>query len=98
MMYLLTYNWGWMLAAGLLGFAMGWIAVVQRGAGLSTVMLKKCAVLAAALVLVSLFKLLPGRAGYALDLALVMFAVYLVGCAAGSGLRHQVVSRAAPSA
>ena len=34
--------------------------------------------------------------GYWLDLGLVMFAVYVAGCAVGSWLRHQVVSRTAP--
>jgi len=96
MTYLATFHWGWLLAAGLLGLLMGWIAVVHRGQGLSDVMMKKYAVFIAALVLASLFKLIPGRAGYWLDLALVMLAVYLVGCAAGSWLRHQVVSRGAP--
>jgi hypothetical protein len=35
----------------------------------------------------------PGRPGYWLDLGLVLFAVYLVGCAIGSWLRDRVVSR-----
>ena len=95
MVYLLTYHWAWMLAATFAGFAMGWVAVIQRNLGLSDEMMTKYAVFIGALLLVSLFKLLPGRAGYWLDLALVMFVVYLVGCVAGSWLRHQVVSRGA---
>ena len=35
MAYLATFYWGWLLASLLLGFAMGWISVVQRGEGVS---------------------------------------------------------------
>ena len=35
MAYLTTFYWGWLLASLLLGFAMGWISVVQRGEGVS---------------------------------------------------------------
>ena len=35
MVYLATFHWGWLLASLLLGFAMGWIAVVHRGQGVS---------------------------------------------------------------
>ena len=35
MAYLATFHWGWLLASLLLGLAMGWIAVVQRGQGVS---------------------------------------------------------------
>ena len=37
MVYLATFHWGWLLASLLLGFAMGWIAVVHRGQGVSKV-------------------------------------------------------------
>ncbi len=98
MAYMATYNWVWLLGSAFIGFAMGWIAVVQRGDGLSTELMKKLAVLVAALVLLSLTRLIPDRAGYGLDLALVMFGVYLVGCAIGSGLRSWVVSRGSAAA
>jgi len=98
MIYLATFNWGWLLAAALLGLAMGWIAVVQRGQGWSGVTMRKVAVFVAALILASVFHLAPGRPGYWLDLGLVMFAAYVVGCAVGSWLRSLVVSRPAPSA
>ena len=35
MAYLMTFHWGWLLASVLLGFAMGWIAVVQHGEGIT---------------------------------------------------------------
>ncbi|MEA2922568.1 MAG: hypothetical protein QOF07_2531 [Bradyrhizobium sp.] len=96
--YPLTFQWGWLVLSLLLGFAIGWIAVVQRGPGVSKVAARWLAVLAAALVASSLARLIPGRPGYWLDLGLLMFAAYLVGCAAGSWLRAWVLSRSAPAA
>jgi hypothetical protein len=98
MAYLVTFHWGWLLASGLLGLAMGWIAVVHRGQGVSRRTARWLAVLAAALVATALAQLIPGRPGYWLDLGLVMFAVYLAGCAVGSWLRDRVLSRHAPPA
>jgi hypothetical protein len=98
MAYLVTFHWGWLLASGLLGLAMGWIAVVHRGQGVSKRMARWLAVLATALVAAALAQLIPGRPGYWLDLGLIMFAVYLAGCAVGSWLRDRVLSRHAPVA
>ena len=98
MVYLATFHWGWLLGSLLLGFAMGWIAVVQRGQGVSKVAARWLAVLAAALVVAALGRVIPGRAGYWLDLGLVMFALYLAGCTVGSWLRAWVVSSHAPAA
>ena len=50
MTYLMTFHWGWLLASLLLGFAMGWIAVVHRGPGVSKQTSLWLAVLVAALV------------------------------------------------
>ena len=72
---------------------MGWISVVQRGNGTSKVTARWLAVLAAALVAASFAHVVPGRFGYWLDLGLVMFACYLVGCTIGAWLRDRVVSR-----
>ncbi len=52
--------------------------------------------LAAALIAVALARVVPGRFGYWLDLFLIMFALYVVGCAVGSWLRDWVVSRSMP--
>ena len=98
MAYLVTFHWGWLLAALLLGLAMGWIAVVHRGQGVSKRAARWLAALAAALVAAALAQLIPGRPGYWLDLGLTMFAVYLVGCAVGSWLRDRVLSRHVPAA
>ena len=98
MTYLLTFHWGWLLGSLLLGLAMGWIAVVHRGQGVSKRTSWALAVLAAALVAVALARLIPGRPGYWLDLGLIMFALYLFGCAVGSWLRDWALSRNAPAA
>ena len=98
MAYLAAFHWGWLLASLLLGLAMGWIAVVHRGQGVSKRVSLYLAVLAAALVAVALAQVVPGRPGYWLDLGLLMFAGYLCGCAVGSWLRDWVLSRNPPRA
>ena len=98
MAYLGTFHWGWLLASFLLGLAMGWIAVVHRAQGVSKPAARWCALLVAALVALAVTRAVPGRFGYWLDLGLVLFACYLVGCAIGSWLRDWVVSRSRPAA
>jgi fructose-specific phosphotransferase system IIC component len=98
MSYLAMFHWGWLLGALLLGFVAGWIAVVQRSRGVSKVTARWLAVLVAALVAAALTRIVPGRPGYWLDLGLVMFALYLVGCTIGSCLRDWAVSRHTPAA
>jgi hypothetical protein len=98
MAYLATFHWGWLLASALLGLAMGWIAVVHRGQGVSKQTVRWLAALTVALVAAALAHVIPGRPGYWLDLGLVMLAVYLIGCAVGSWLRDRVLSRNAPAA
>jgi len=98
MAYLVTFHWSWLLASLLLGLAMGWIAVVHRGQGVSARTARWLAVLAVALVALALARVIPGRPGYWLDLGLIMFALYLAGCAVGSWLRDWALSRHAPEA
>jgi hypothetical protein len=98
MAYLATFHWGWLLASLLLGLAMGWIAVVQRGQGVSKRLMRWLAGLAVVLVAAALARIIPGRPGYWLDLGLLLFASYLAGCTVGSWLRDWVVSRSLPAA
>jgi len=98
MAYLVTFHWGWLLASLLLGLAMGWIAVVHRGQRVSTTTSRWLAGLAAALLAAALTRVIPGRPGYWLDLGLVMFALYLAGCAVGSWLRDRALSSIPPPA
>jgi uncharacterized protein (DUF58 family) len=87
-----------LLASVLLGFAMGWISVVQHGEGVVGKLRWVLSVLVVALIGAALARIVPGRFGYWLDLGLIMFALYLCGCVVGSWLRDWVVSRSAPSA
>jgi hypothetical protein len=96
MAYLLSFHWGWLVGSLLLGLFMGWISVVQRGNGTSRVTARWLAALAAVLVAAALARVVPGRFGYWLDLALLMFGCYLIGCTIGAYLRSWVVSRSAP--
>src|SRR5258708_25439955 len=98
MVVLAAFYGGWVVASLLLGLAMGWISVVQRGQGVSKTLARWLALLAAALVAAAFARVVPGRFGYWLDLRLIMFALYLCGCAVGSWLRDRVVSRSAPAA
>jgi hypothetical protein len=97
MAYLATFHWGWLLGSLLIGLGMGWIAVVHRGPGVSIVQARWLAVLAIALVALAVSRIVPGRAGYWLDLGLMMFVPYLVGCSVGSLLRDWVLWRSAPT-
>jgi hypothetical protein len=98
MAFLVTFHWGWLLVSLLLGLAMGWIAVVHRGQGVSKVTARWLSVLVAGLIAAALAQVIPGRPGYWLDLGLIMFALYLAGCTVGSWLRDWVLSRHAPAA
>jgi hypothetical protein len=98
MAYLAAFHWGWLLASLLLGFGMGWIAVVHRGPAVSKVMARWLALLVAALIAAAFARVIPGRPGYWLELGLIMLAPYLVGCAVGSWLRAWVVMRSVPAA
>ena len=80
MSYLAMFHWGWLLGALLLGFVAGWISVVQRGRRVSKVTARWLAVLVAALLAAALARVIPGRPGYWLDLGLMLFGLYLVGC------------------
>src|SRR5258708_36005186 len=97
MAYLVIFHWGWLLASLLLGLAMGWIAVVHRGQGVSKRTSWWLAGLVAALVAVALARLIPGRPGYWLDLGLVMFSSYLFWCAGGSLLVRWGLSPSPPA-
>ena len=94
--YFVTFHWIWLAGAALIGLGMGWIAIVQRGTGLTKRSMHVGAAVLAASIALSATHLLPGRFGYWLDLALAMLAAYFVGCAIGSWLRERVVWRAAP--
>jgi hypothetical protein len=93
MMYLLTFDWAWLIESLLLGFGMGWIAVVQRGEGVPRRNLRWGVGALALLAGLAFTRAIPGRPGYWLDLALIMLVLYVSGCAVGSWLRDRVLAR-----
>ncbi|WP_291849531.1 hypothetical protein [Bradyrhizobium sp.] len=97
MIHLTTFYWIALLASLWLGLAVGWISVVQRGAGVSERWRWWLVALATALVAAAFARVVPGRAGYWLDLGLLMSAIYLCGCTLGSWLRGRAISRNAPA-
>lgn len=92
MLFLAEFHWGWLLAAGVVGLLMGWVGVVHRGGGLSKRGLQWTAVILALAAASAFARIVPGRFGYWLDLGLVMFAVYILGCAIGAWLRELLVA------
>jgi len=98
MIQVAQFFWGWLLVSILLGFAMGWISVVQRGGGVTGAPERALWALIGVLLALAVGRLVPGRFGYWLDLGLVMFGLYLAGCIVGSCLRAWVVARSAPPA
>lgn len=93
MAFLIAFHWGWLLGALLIGLAMGWVAVVHRGPSVSRRLMLGLSALALVLVAVAVIRVLPGRAGYWLELLLLLFVPYLAGCTVGSWLRAWVLLR-----
>jgi hypothetical protein len=98
MSYFVTYHWMWLAGAAVVGLGMGWIAIVQRGTGLSMLTMRIVAAVLVLAIVLAASHVVPGRFGYWLDLGLAMLAAYFVGCAIGSWLRERVIWRSAPPA
>ncbi len=98
MSYLLEQYWGWMLLALILGFLVGWFASYAANhyhwiAGWLNVTLWVFAVG----VIVALLKWLPGRAGFWLETALLLFVAYLAGCWCSAWIHARLAADAASS-
>lgn len=93
MAFLIAFHWGWLLGALLIGLAMGWVAVVHRGPSVSRQLMLALSAVAVVLVALALTEVVPGRAGYWLELLLALFVPYLAGCLVGSWLRAWVLLR-----
>jgi predicted flap endonuclease-1-like 5' DNA nuclease len=81
MAYLLSTFWFWLLLALVLGLVVGAITARREGEINWLRLMPWLAVLALG-GLVSIIRLLPGRIGYAFDLAMLMLGAYVVGCSA----------------
>lgn len=88
MTYLIGYHWAWMAGALVVGLGMGWISQAQsRPQGGARPLIVAALILGLAII-VALTRILPGRAGYALDLGVLMTVIFLIGCLVGSRLRR----------
>ncbi|WP_248805320.1 hypothetical protein [Pseudomonas sp. MWU13-2100] len=98
MSYLLEQYWGWMLVAGILGLLVGWLASqTARHVHWVAGWLHAALWVFAVGVLVALLKLLPGRAGLWLEIALLLFVAYLVGCWLSAWIRSMLAADVATS-
>jgi len=99
MLFLATFFKWWLLGALVLGLIVGWFTYIPRPRAWIDRAVSAVIVIFAAGVLVALLRLLPGRAGYLLELALLMFTAYVIGCFIG-WLAHNLLrgqSALAPS-
>ncbi|MBV6751704.1 hypothetical protein KV580_15415 [Pseudomonas chlororaphis] len=98
MSYLFEQYWGWMLIAGILGLLVGWIvSETERHARWVAGWLHGALWIFAVGVLVSVLKLLPGRTGLWLEIALLLFVTYLVGCWFAAWIRSMLAADAVTS-
>jgi predicted flap endonuclease-1-like 5' DNA nuclease len=84
--YVLTHYWIFAALAALLGAAVGWFTCGAPREGRLGWLTWGLAALALGAV-VALAAVLPGFAGHALEVALLLFAAYLVGCLIGCMLK-----------
>ena len=88
MFFILINYWGWLLAALLLGAAVGWVAFEGEPRGDWFKGWLRWATIAFVVGLaIALLKIFPGRLGLYVETALWLFAVYIVGCFIGGYLR-----------
>lgn len=99
MLYLTEFHSAWLLLALLLGGIVGWLSFLHEKPGWSGAGWLRVGIPVFLIGLaVAAFKLLPGAAGYWLDLGLLFFGTYVIGCLLGSVLRGLLTSHAEPVA
>jgi predicted flap endonuclease-1-like 5' DNA nuclease len=90
MFYLIQFHWVWTLLALLLGAAIGWSTWAKASDDQFGSWISWAAVPFVIGLIVALLRLLPGRMGYWLDMALLMFATYIIGCCIGCWLKRRL--------
>src|SRR5271154_1828046 len=87
MSYLIAFHWGWLLCALVIGGLVGWMTWLRlRDRWMDAAVWIVAAIFVCGLI-GAVLKLLHGRAGYWLDLALLMIGTYIIGCLLGWALR-----------
>jgi predicted flap endonuclease-1-like 5' DNA nuclease len=88
MLYLIDFHFVWLLLALIVGGIVGFLTFAGDKAGWSGAGWLILVIPAFLIGLgIAVFKLLPGVAGYWLDLSLLFFGTYIIGCLLGSVLR-----------
>jgi predicted flap endonuclease-1-like 5' DNA nuclease len=90
MMYLLQVFWFWLLLALVLGVAVAWLTARRDGGGGLWPGLLPWGLVLGLGGIVAILRVLPTRAGYWLDLALLMLGAYVIGCLLAALLRGSV--------
>jgi len=83
MSYLLATHWVWLALALIVGLATGLLTFVPGYKRLLDGAVASVVVAAAVAAVVALLKWLPGRPGYRLEVAVLMFTAYAIGCLLG---------------
>jgi hypothetical protein len=94
MLFLAIFFKWWLLGALLIGLLVGWFTFIPRPRAWIDRLVSAVIIIFAAGLVVALLRLLPGRAGYLLQLALLMFTAYVIGCFAGWLARYPLSRRA----
>lgn len=87
MLYLIQFHFFWLILALIFGGIVGWLTFSNDRRGWSGGWLFLAVPVFLVGLVVAALKLLPDRAGYWLDLSLLFFGIYMIGCLLGSGLR-----------
>ena len=88
MSYLLANLWGWLLAALVLGLIVGGITCSRERGNWFTGWVPLALIAFAVGVVAALLALLPGRPGFWLETALLLFASYVIGCCLGCWIKQ----------
>ncbi|PRD41262.1 hypothetical protein C5748_22430 [Phyllobacterium phragmitis] len=97
MLYLTEFHSAWLLLSLMLGGIVGWLSFLHEKPGWSGAGWLNIGIPAFLIGLaVAAFKLLPGEAGYWLDLGLLFFGSYIFGCLLGSLMRGLLAGHAEP--
>jgi len=101
MMYLISQLWVWMVLALILGLIVGWLTCARAPTRWWSGWIPWGTAAFLVGLAVAILKLLPNRAGYLLDTALLLFGFYIVGCCIGCLIKQwlaggEAVAAAAP--
>jgi len=95
MPYLLASHWLWLLIALAIGLVIGWVTWRREPDGWVDGWVSLTAIAFLVGAAIAAFKLLPNRPGYWLEVALLLFMAYVIGCFLGWLMRQNHAMTAA---